>query len=685
MRKSFLSSLRKIFRVFLIIVISILVLYLVIDLSLSLILNFHLNKTKTQFKHSANLALGYRIALFDIFYGVSIDGLFIAKDKNKILEVSNIRLKLDMLSTIFKRQLLCKEIHVNDPHIYAADKLDKNYLSFLLTTVKNSQEMFRSSMIKLNNFNLMEAVNFDLGGYIALAQNKILLTRGKIQILKSKLLGKTDIDQSNGLLDMPLDYALEATYLDSDFVINKLDLLGFTARLNMSGRVKDYANTFDLDIRGELKNLLIEDIKQFNNDYLYSRGILESKFSFGGPLEKVNFLTSIKIKDCSMNILDALKIDKVDIDLIWDNQSLRSKNISGLIHGTSPINLSLEIANDQNLDRLINLEASVQNLDLFDYIKVIFDGSLSNQTIGGDIEVTLRKAYVQKTLIKEFLIKKFSLNLVDWDFGSDVLEIILEELKPDQTEISSEQFEIIGLNGDLVFDQDNFKLSNFRTNMLGGTLKGSVILGSKDNAFYYDSQIYLSNFNATDLLKDLSITDYQLTGLLSGTLNFKSKLKEAVSGDLQIINGRLDNNAILNAISDFFGLPSLRTVDFSNLKVIFQKVWNQYNAKISLFSKDVSIYLDNKSFMDGTVDGYLLVKLSTELMDQSPRFKRLFKYIGYKEPTVYFPFQLKGYAGNPRIEWLQNEFKEKIQGFLSDSSKNLLQSELSKMIEGLAQ
>ena len=48
---------------------------------------------------------------------------------------------------------------------------------------------------------------------------------------------KGDFDQSNSLLDNPLDYAFESTYIDGDFVINKLDLIGFSSRVLETGQV----------------------------------------------------------------------------------------------------------------------------------------------------------------------------------------------------------------------------------------------------------------------------------------------------------------------------------------------------------------------------------------------------------------------------------------------------------------
>lgn len=683
MTNSFSNSRHKILRLFLSIIISILVIFFVVDLSLSLILNHHLNKAKINFKDNAGLNFDYKIALFDIFYGILINDLSISKDENRIFDFRSIRLKLDLTNTILNRQLLCEEIYVQDPHVYKVGRFEKRYLSFLLAGAKDSGDILKSTMIQLYNLNFMDLVNLDIGGYIALAQSKIFLMRGKIQIIESEFLGKTDIDQSNSLLDKPLDYAFEATYLDNDFVINKLDLISFSARLIMFGKIKDYGNAVDLEMRGELKNLLLEDIKQLNNDYLYAGGLLEAHFSINGPMDSVDFKTDIKISDCKVKILDVLKINKIDSNLIWDKQGLRSQGISGLID-SSPVNLNLRI-DKQDARNKINLELSSQNLDLFDEVKINFQGYFLKKVLEGDIEVALGRTYNQKFLTKYFIFRNLYLNLQDFGFKSDALEIHLGESDMGDTQKSFKKIELTKLSGNLAIVGNNLELYNFQVNVYNGTLTGNAIFGSKENTLFYNSKINLENLETLDMFKELLSSEYQLSGLLSGTIDINSKLGENITGDVQIINGKIENNAILVAISDFFGIPSLRTVDFSNLKIIFHKIWNQYETQISLFSTDVGIYLDNKSFADGTVDGYLLAKLTTELMDESPRFRRLFKYIGYKEPTVYFPFKLKGHTGKPRIEWLKNEFKEKIQDFLSEANKKLLQEELNKLIEEFAQ
>ena len=688
------SRLNRALHSFFFIIVATIVLFLVFEFSLTLVFNSQLKKAKASFKDYAGIDLDYKFVLFDVFYGAFVKSLSISKDNKPMLDVGSIRLKPDIFDSIVNRGLSCKEIYINRPHVYKVDELNKKYLSLTLANIHNSGSLIKSALVKVYNMNFMDRINLDLGGYVAFAQNKVLLSRGKIRILDSMLLGMSDIDQSNNFLVMPLDYAFEATYMDGDFVINKFELISLSAKLVMSGRMEDYADALDVDLKGDLKDFMLEDARMFNNEYAYGRGILNSKFNIKGPLDTADFRVDMSISDANLKVLDTLKLSKIDIDLVWDNKGLRSDNMTMLIDG-SAASLSIDISRE-GAGNTIDLEFFSGSLDVLDDFKVNFQGNLAKSILEGDIAVAFKRKYEEKTLSRNFSLENFSLDLVDFSFGCKSAQLTLGEkaeteslveeslgmVSPEEEE-DEEIIRRLTLNqlvGNMSMTSESLEVYNLEGDFYGGTLKSDASFRSADSTLYYNSKIILKNVNTADLAQEFLFEEYKLSGMLSGSIILNSKLRENITGDIQIIDGELTDNAVLIAISNFFALPSLKSVSFSNLKVIFYKIWNQYDSKISLFSQDVSIYLDNKSAAGESLDGYLLVKISTDLMDESPRFRQLFKYIGYKEPTVYFPFQLKGYFEKPRIEWLENEFKEKLEAFLPESNKKLLQEALNSLV-----
>lgn len=678
------SSSRRKIPPFLLIAVSIILIFVIIaDLSLGFILNNYLNRMSLNFRHNLGLNLKFRNAYFDFFYGILIKDLTIDKNGAKIFDAKSIKLNPDFLKIIFNRRIFCKKIYVKKPHIYKIDNPQNNYLPFLFTSLKESSDSIRSTRIKLDDLNVMDLASFDLDGYITLASNKLLLTRGKIKIRQMVFLEETEADFINSLLGEPLNYAFEATFLDNSFLISKLDLSGHSVRLLLSGRINDFANSPNLELSGELKNLLLEDIRLFNNEYLHTNGLLDASFIISGPIDNLNFRTKANLTNCNLNILNALSIKKVNSNLTWDSQGLRSHNISGLISG-APVNLTLEIYSEGGYNK-INLGLSSKNLGLFDEVRIDFRGRFLDDVLEGDTAIVLGYKKAEKNLVSSFNFKNIYLNLKSFGFKSDIVNISLDDSSAGGIEGILKKIEATNLSGNLAITQNSFTVDNVKTKIYHGTLKGRVAFSAKDNIFSYDSKIYLVNLEIKDMAKEFLSNEYQLCGKLSGRITISSEVSENIIGDIQIVNGKIENNAILAAISNFFSIPSLKTVDFSDFQILFRKIWDKYEAQINLFSKDVWIYLDNKFFADGTMDGYLLAKLTTKLMDESKRFRRLFRYTGYKEPTVYFPFKLKGFVDKPRIEWLSNEFKEKLQGFLSLSNQKLLQREVNKLVDRFVQ
>jgi hypothetical protein len=651
-------------------------------LSFSLALNSYLAKARVGFRNSADLDFNYKFAFFDIFNGVFIKGLSITQDAQPILDIGSIRLRFDQKNTIAKKQLFCEEVIINNVKINEVDNFDKSYVSFLLSAIKNNSAALKSTKIKLDNLNIMGLVDIDLGGYIALAQGKILLSKGKIAINNSKFLSKSAIDRSNSLLDAQLDYSLEVTYTNTDFVINKIDLISSTTKLISSGRIKDYNESVNLDFKIEIDNLLLEDLTKLNNEYVYTRGILTAIFNIVGPLDKSYFKGNVKISSANLKIMDAFKINKISAALSLDNNSIASQEISGLID-SSPVSLNLNI-NKENGENRINLKFSAKKLDLLDDMIISLKGTFSDKAIEGDAEILLERSYNNKFLTRYVVINGLKINFGDSLLKTDSLGVFLTESETKDAKEPFRKLALTNIGGNFYFTGNNIEIKNLKAEAYKGRLTASGTLGIKDSALLYNSKIHLENLETENLINEFISKEFKLSGLLSGNVSVSSDMRESISGDVQIVNGKVENNAVLVSISDFFGLPSLKAIDFSNLKIIFQQVWNQYSSKISLFSNDVGIFFDNKALSDGTVDGHLLAKLTTKLMDESPRFRKLFKYIDYKEPTVYFPFQVKGYSGKPRIEWLKSEFKEKIQDFLSESNKKRLQTELNKKVEELA-
>lgn len=659
-------------------IILILIFVIIVDIYFTIVFNRYLNKLKQDFRENIGLNLELRYSYFDIFTGVRLNGLNIENDDNRIFYAKSIRLNLDFLNMLFKRKLVCRKIVIKGPTIYKSDYFDKHLLGFLISSIKQQKDIVESAMVSVHSLNFMDLVNLDLDGYLVSVQGKLFLTRGKVMINDTVFFNAKGTSYQNSPLEKALNYVFEATFLDSDLLISKLELTGYGAtRLILAGKIKDLNDSIDLELEGEIENLLLDDIGQLNNEYFTTKGFLNANFSIKGPAENPTFKTKARFYDCRLNILNCINIKNIDSDLIWDGQALSLK-LSG-IQNNAPLYLNLNIDNSASPN--IDSELLIQNSELFNKLNLNFEGNFIDNVLVGNINsfVGYEKGIDNKST--SLILKNIKINFDDFSFDSDSLDIELSEWHQGDLEKSLKKIEFEKLSSNIAIATDKIVFNNVKSQLYKGALNGQLIIRSKDNKISYDAWMSLNNLEINDFVKDFLLIDYQLSGILSGKFSIKSEAKESIFGDFQIDNGTIDNNAVLVSIAEFFEIPSLKTIDFSSLEINFSKVWDKYKAAIALFSKDIWIYLDNQFFVGEAMEGHLLVRLATSLMDESRRFRQLFKYIDYKEPTVHFPFKLRGYADKPRIEWLENEFKEKLQGFLSEVNKKVLQDELNKLAE----
>jgi len=559
--------------------------------------------------------------------------------------------------------------------IYRTDVIDKKIVSALLVGLKTQGEFLRSTRIRISDCNFMDYVSFDSDGYMALAQTKLFLTRGKMRILKANFL-KSGIAMANTEFGKEIDYVFEANYSDNDFFITRFELTGYgAARALASGVVADYEDEVNLDLEGEIKSVLLDDILFLNNRNFSTKGFADIGVSVNGPIEKLATTTKVHFINCVLSAFDTISLKRIDSYLVWDGKDFSLK-LSGYFND-APLELTLEI--DKRNVPQIRSQVTVKQIGAFQKTTANFQGYLLNKIIGGDLEVL--GEYTEKKSEKKISVvfTNMYLNLEERNFQSNSLDLVWLGDPSGVQPPKSVSFSALSV--DAAVKKDGFSLENCKASVYGGIVNGGADFLFDGHDLNYELKLYLQNLEVADFAKEFLSLGYQLSGSLSGTVALSSNPKKAVSGEVQIVGGQVKDNAVLSAVADFFDLPSLRTIDFDKLRINFLKTFGKYHAAINLFANDITIYLDNQFLENGVMDGYLSLRLSSKLMDASSRFSRLFKYIEYSEPTVYFPFNLKGYVDNPRIEWLQNEFKEKLENFLKDKHKKILQDQLNKLAQ----
>lgn len=668
---------RRTLRLLLVAVVIIVGIIVVSDVSGSLLLNNYLRSFQREVNQKAGVRLDFSAAFFDVFTGVHIKGLKLTQGGLALFSARMAACNFDVVQFISQKRLSCKKITLCQPYIYKTDRIDKEFITAILLGMQAQENALRSTVVKIYDFNMMDLVTFDMDGYVAFAQAKLLLTRGKLKVKKTAL-----AHRGNAMADSPLgsdvSYAFEATYQGNDFLIHKLELTGYgAASLLLSGAISDFTGAVDLEIEGDIRSVLLDDIPRLNNRYFSTHGFADVAFHVHGPVEQPACTAEVKFTNCNFSLLNSLYIKKIRSELTWDGKDV-AVELSGYMDDSF---VNLRLKTDKENAPHIRSEVSIKDWGSFRAVVLNFQGYFLNRIIGGDVEAIFD--YVQKKTPKRasaafrnvyfnFDTSIFQSNSFDMAWTSGPSQ---DEKKPTPRKTMS----FADLRA-VVESKDNaVALKNIKAALYGGLLEGDAHCSFDVNEFAYDAKLSLRDLKIKDFCQEFLSLGYQLSGSLSGALALSSEPKKAISGEVEVTGGKVYDNVVLTAVADFFGVPSLRTIDFTKLRINFLRAWDKYRAGINLFADDVTLYLDNQFFDNGVMNGYLSVRIDSKRMNESRRFKRLFKYIEYKEPTVYFPFNLKGYLENPRIEWLQNEFKEKLEKFLSDKHKKILQDHLNSL------
>ena len=72
------------------------------------------------------------------------------------------------------------------------------------------------------------------------------------------------------------------------------------------------------------------------------------------------------------------------------------------------------------------------------------------------------------------------------------------------------------------------------------------------------------------------------------------------------------------------------------------------------------------------------------MLENSPKFTRLMKYLGQDNDFISFNFQLSGLFQSMNFKWLESEFKQKLENLLPSKYEKGLEDEIEKIIESIS-
>lgn len=412
---------------------------------------------------------------------------------------------------------------------------------------------------------------------------------------------------------------------------------------------------------------------------LEPKGNLIISLKLTGKMDSVRAFISARIDAADFRCGEMLDIKNMNAGLKYHNGSLRMENVNMVLNNI-PLNAELEA--DIREEPTLRLKLSVSK-DFFssqllpiERFEVVFNGVIK-RALSGELAITTlyrrrgaglemqaffdniefdyrnpREKYFKAKKIR--LVKKDAGSLQQLNLSDFISRVLLLPAK--------NQIRAIGVN----------------CRAYNSTLRAAVNLGLKGRPRLV---IILNgrNLDAKMLMEDMRIASKLLSGRLDIQLAFDNHRKEFLKGVCYIRDGSVDLNALEGAVK----LPPLGEVTFDILRLYLAVLKD--SIKISgLKLSSGNILLNGQWQISSALNGVLDVQIESELLRESPQFKRLLELAGIEKRYVGFRFVLGGIPKAIRLMWLKNEFKEKIDSILPARIKKSIEADLDKMVEDLS-
>ncbi len=660
-----------------------------VNLTASLILQRAFRLAVRQLLVTTETSLSAHQVSFNLLRGATISGIELRKNEEVLFASRRLDIGIDVLS-LFRKQVKIKNLRFFKPFV-SMEKFSET--ARVLQRVSETSSagkgayvgMYETLFFQLKNMSLGRAVTGDLSGYLTFIKGDLLVSRGTLTIKQIKFPAIPNADFFEGShFYKPFDYVFEASARDRDIAVSRFELSNPRLKFNGSGSILGSGETPRLDIEIDFPNILLEDFPALNQLQVRSHGVLDGVFKVTGPFEKLRTTLGLHLSRGDFMLFNSLSVTKVKGDALMTPERFFGQNFSLDLNGM-PLLADFAIYPQDNLHLLLRLTSLYKESD-----QPAFDWFMSGDWrkegyLAGEARGAFRYSAQQA-------LNTLSLRLWDFRLGYDEdvflyarllnLGLVTESGSgKDRREVFDRKVALEHLFGIVQATEDGLVFDHIKCVCYDGTLEGKVNLSSEEDVLGVKGEVHL---------RDVSLRKYALTspsntslsqGKLDGDLRFDNNLSDQLKGQIFIVNGEIEKNPILDSVANFLNVTSLKKVSFGDLSAFFNGGRGNYSVQVKLTSSLVNGSLEGKVADYDKMDGYLSVSLATQLLNESSNFKKILTYIKHDQPSVAFSFKISSYVNSPRILWLKNEFKDKLQNLLPERNKRYLQAQLNGMVE----
>jgi hypothetical protein len=652
-------------------------------------LTIFLNKKIAQIEQLVSARDGYylrvKFSFFNVFSGITMKGLECGRQGEVFFAAKRLDFGFDLLS-LLKKKILIKNIRVRKPQLFANKMAEISSLgNDVLAHMDKSVGFYETVYFQVEDSWLDDAFFLDMKGYLSLVKGNLFISRGVVTLKKIRLAAFSDVDFFHGSsFYKPFDYIFEGELKDMDFIVSRFEVSNPTLKFAGKGRIQGVAADARAVFDVNFLNILLDDFPSINSDRLQSRGVVDAILKVSGPLSDIKALLSLKISNGRFAFFDSLFLNKVNGNAVITQDHLIGQNFSLNINGIPFV--ADFAATQQDYPHLLLHLFSVYKVGDLSAMVLNFSSDWVEGELAGDVRMRIRYTSKDTSNTMDFHLSDFHLGYEDDLFinarNLDA-KLAVEPIasKEPSGKIFSRDLALQHLFCVVRRQEDGFVLEHMKATIYGGTLEGAIEFVPEANQLDIKGEAHLREVDLSDFFTESKDNAYSVSGKLDADLRFDNSLADMFKGQLFVVDGTIAQHPLLNAVSDFLGVPSLKKVTFKDLSMFYSGGRGEYTSQVKLQSPDVNFFLTGKITSYDKMDGVLSVSLATQLLNESKQFKKILAYIKHEEPYVIFPFKISSYIHSPRVLWLKNEFKEKLQNLLPERNKRFLQRQVNSVVE----
>lgn len=209
-------------------------------------------------------------------------------------------------------------------------------------------------------------------------------------------------------------------------------------------------------------------------------------------------------------------------------------------------------------------------------------------------------------------------------------------------------------------NKNKMNIVRYSANLYKGELSGKADYNLKKPPFIFNSVATIDDLDVKSL--GIALPFFRgVFGDLRADINLDNYPDFKIKANAKIKKGLLDNFDFLLWISDFFGIESLKKVNFDLLSanIIFDKQ-GFFVDKINLDSQKIKLKGYYYKHLDDLVSSKLSLSISEKMLAES-KLRSLINILEKDVNYLTFDFQLSGLYGRTNFQWLDSAFKKRLR------------------------